>query len=64
MITGQWWIGVFPGLALSLSVFGFALLGDGLREYLDPTKRYAFAVRAAQERQGSAPEERPGAVPV
>jgi peptide/nickel transport system permease protein len=43
MITGQWWIGVFPGLALSLSVFGFALLGDGLREYLDPTRRHAFA---------------------
>jgi len=43
MITGQWWIGVFPGLALSLSVFGFALLVDGLREYLDPTRRHAFA---------------------
>lgn len=63
MITGQWWIGVFPGLALSLSVFGFALLGDGLREYLDPTKRHTFAMRAARERQDSAPEDPRGVVP-
>jgi peptide/nickel transport system permease protein len=45
MITGQWWIGIFPGLALSITVFGFALLGDGLREYLDPVKRRGFATR-------------------
>ncbi len=45
MITGQWWIGIFPGLALSVTVFGFALLGDGLREYLDPVKRRGFATR-------------------
>lgn len=64
MITGQWWIGVFPGLALSLSVFGFALLGDGLREYLDPTKRYTLAVRAARASQGSAAEDTPGVAPV
>jgi peptide/nickel transport system permease protein len=49
MITGQWWIAVFPGLALSLSVFGFALLGDGLREYLDPTKRHTFDRHVARE---------------
>jgi peptide/nickel transport system permease protein len=45
MITGQWWIAIFPGLALSITVFGFALLGDGLREYLDPVKRRGFAGR-------------------
>ena len=39
MITGQWWIAVFPGIALASAVFGFALLGDGLRVYLDPVLR-------------------------
>jgi peptide/nickel transport system permease protein len=27
-----------PGLALSLAVLGFNLLGDGLRDYLDPRR--------------------------
>jgi len=31
------WIYVFPGLALFLTVMGFNLLGDGLRDILDPT---------------------------
>jgi len=30
---------IFPGLAISLAVLGFNLLGDGLRDYLDPRKR-------------------------
>src|SRR5690242_14630720 len=60
MLTGQWWIAVFPGLALSLSVFGFALLGDGLRGYLDPVQRHTFARRAAQEAQDGPQEVAPG----
>jgi peptide/nickel transport system permease protein len=39
MITGQWWIAFFPGVAMSLTILGFALVGDSLREILDPTKR-------------------------
>jgi peptide/nickel transport system permease protein len=39
MITGQWWPALFPGIALGLTVLGFALVGDGLRYYLDPTRR-------------------------
>jgi peptide/nickel transport system permease protein len=39
MITGQWWIAFFPGVAMSLTILGFALVGDALREILDPTKR-------------------------
>ena len=39
MITGQWWIALFPGIAMSLAVLGFALVGDALRDFLDPTKR-------------------------
>jgi peptide/nickel transport system permease protein len=32
-------LAVFPGLAIVLSVLGFNLLGDGLREALDPKLR-------------------------
>jgi peptide/nickel transport system permease protein len=33
------WVAVFPGLAIFLSVLGFNLLGDGLRDRLDPHMR-------------------------
>jgi peptide/nickel transport system permease protein len=33
------WLSVFPGLALSLTVFGFNMLGDALRDLLDPRLR-------------------------
>lgn len=39
MITGQWWIAFFPGVAMSLAVLGFALVSDALGEILDPAKR-------------------------
>ena len=35
------WLGVFPGLALALVVFSFNLLGDSLRDVLDPRLRGA-----------------------
>jgi peptide/nickel transport system permease protein len=31
-----WWLAVFPGLAITVTVLGFNLLGDGLRDVLDP----------------------------
>jgi peptide/nickel transport system permease protein len=34
MITGQWWVALFPGLAISFAVLGFNLLGDGLETWL------------------------------
>jgi peptide/nickel transport system permease protein len=34
------WLAVFPGLAISLAVFGFNLLGDSLRDALDPKLRH------------------------
>jgi ABC-type dipeptide/oligopeptide/nickel transport system permease subunit len=37
--TQAWWIAVFPGLALSLTVLAFNLLGDALRDVLDPRLR-------------------------
>jgi len=36
IITGQWWIYTFPGLAIMLTVLGVNLVGDWLRDYLDP----------------------------
>ena len=35
-LNTAWWWGVFPGLALALTVLGFNLFGDGLRDVLDP----------------------------
>ncbi|MCW3991961.1 MAG: ABC transporter permease [Candidatus Bathyarchaeota archaeon] len=35
----QWWLSTFPGLAIFLSVISFNLLGDGLRDILDPRLR-------------------------
>lgn len=39
MISGQWWVVVFPGLALAMSVFCFSLLGDAIRDVMDPRRR-------------------------
>jgi peptide/nickel transport system permease protein len=39
ILTGEWWIALFPGLALMLAVFCFNLLGDGLRDLIDPRRR-------------------------
>jgi peptide/nickel transport system permease protein len=38
-ITQAWWLGIFPGVALSLAVFAFNMLGDALRDILDPRMR-------------------------
>jgi peptide/nickel transport system permease protein len=39
MVSGEWWIALFPGLALMIAVFCFNLLGDGLRDIVDPSRR-------------------------
>jgi peptide/nickel transport system permease protein len=39
VITGQWWVSVFPGLALGATVFGFAVTGETLAYILDPRNR-------------------------
>ena len=36
--TGPW-TAIFPGLAIALTVFGFSLFGDSLRDALDPKLR-------------------------
>ena len=41
----EWWVATFPGIAIALTVLGFNLLGDGLRDALDPQERAARAWR-------------------
>jgi peptide/nickel transport system permease protein len=38
IFSPEWWLPVFPGIAISLTVIGFNLLGDGLRDILDPRR--------------------------
>lgn len=47
------WLTLFPGLALSVTVFAFALLGDALRDILDPR----LVIRGHQPRRGLAPRD-------
>lgn len=39
IVSGQWWVAFFPGLWLMLAVFTFNLMGDGLRDLVDPRRR-------------------------
>jgi peptide/nickel transport system permease protein len=39
IITGEWWISFFPGLAVLGLTGGFYLLGDGIRDVMDPRSR-------------------------
>jgi peptide/nickel transport system permease protein len=38
-LPDTWWFATFPGLAIFFAVFGFNLLGDGLRDIVDPRLR-------------------------
>ncbi len=38
--TPDWWMVTFPGLAILLTAFAFNLLGDGLRDLLDPKRSF------------------------
>ena len=39
IISGEWWVALFPGLILMFAVFCFNLMGDGLRDIVDPRRR-------------------------
>jgi peptide/nickel transport system permease protein len=45
LLSGEWWLSIFPGAAISVAVVGFNLLGDGLRDRLDP--RHATSTLAS-----------------
>ena len=38
-LTTAWWLAVVPGVAISITVLAFNLLGDALRDVLDPQLR-------------------------
>jgi peptide/nickel transport system permease protein len=38
-LASAWWVSTFPGLAIFVTVLGFNLFGDGLRDALDPALR-------------------------
>jgi peptide/nickel transport system permease protein len=40
-LTGQWWIGVFPGLGVLVAVTAASVIADRVRDILDPRGRYA-----------------------
>ena len=40
-ISTAWWLALFPGLAIFVTVLGINLLGDALREVLDPRLKRA-----------------------
>ncbi|MEM7252639.1 MAG: ABC transporter permease, partial [Pseudomonadota bacterium] len=39
IVSGEWWLAIFPGLALMITVFTFNLMGDSLRDLVDPRTR-------------------------
>jgi peptide/nickel transport system permease protein len=39
IVSGEWWVALFPGLVLMAAVFCFNLTGDGLRDIVDPRRR-------------------------
>jgi peptide/nickel transport system permease protein len=43
VMTGQWWPSVFPGLALAVTVYGFALIGTSIEFVADPRRRRTLA---------------------
>ena len=54
MITGQWWVAMFPGLLLGLIVFTFAVMGDIAGKLMEPGQR-AEASRDRSAEAGSCP---------
>ncbi|MBX2832904.1 MAG: ABC transporter permease [Rhodospirillales bacterium] len=39
IVSGEWWLALFPGLSLMVAVLTFNLMGDGLRDIVDPRRR-------------------------
>jgi peptide/nickel transport system permease protein len=47
-VTMAWWMAVFPGAAIFVIVLAFNLVGDGLRDVLDPKQRTMIEARSKQ----------------
>jgi peptide/nickel transport system permease protein len=48
VVTMAWWMAVFPGAAIFVIVLAFNLVGDGLRDVLDPKQRTMIEARSKQ----------------
>jgi peptide/nickel transport system permease protein len=59
IISGEWWFSLFPGMAILLTMAGFNLLGDGLRDALDPRTRNAGGAVPVLEPVAADAERRP-----
>lgn len=53
VVTGQWWPSLYPGLALAITVFGFALVGSSIEVLADPAKRRALIAELRPRRAGA-----------
>jgi peptide/nickel transport system permease protein len=60
----SWWYLVFPVLFLLITTLAFNLLGDGIRDALDPRTERLFAAQRKRERKGRRPEPAPPAAGV
>lgn len=53
VMTGQWWPSIFPGIALGLTVFGFALIGVSIELLFDPAQRRLVGSRKKSGKTGT-----------
>jgi ABC-type dipeptide/oligopeptide/nickel transport system permease subunit len=66
-ITGlvpPWWLAFFPGLAITITVLAFNLLGDGIRDTLDPRLSPGFLRLVTGAGRAAPAAARPAAAPV
>ncbi|HST85410.1 MAG TPA: ABC transporter permease [Kineosporiaceae bacterium] len=47
-VQQAWWMGFFPGLAIFVTVLSFNIVGDALRDALDPAQRSAIEARSSE----------------
>ena len=57
-----WWYVVFPAAALLITTLAFNLLGDGIRDAMDPRTERIFAA-GSKRRKPKGPAAEPGALP-
>ena len=48
MILGIWWVSLFPGLAIIISVLSFALLGDAMKDWFEHSSARTHELRSHQ----------------
>ncbi len=53
---GKWWLVVFPGIVITTVVLGWNLLGDGIRDVLDPRTRRSLEFKLKKAKKGNVNE--------